>query len=919
MEEGGRFNPFPGLRPFEPEEDHLFFGREKQIDELLRRLRSCRFLSVVGTSGSGKSSLVRSGLIPSLQSGFMAKAGSSWRIATLRPGDDPIGHLAEALNAPDVLGADTELASTNRVLLEATLHRSTRGLVEAVRQARIPRHDNLLVVVDQFEELFRFAQGSQAGSSRDEAVAFVKLLLEAKEQNEIPIYIVVTMRSDFLGDCMEFPGLPETINSGQYLVSRMTRDELRSAITGPVAVGGAEIAPRLVLRLLNEIGNDHDQLPVLQHALMRTWDHWQNQAEDRPIDVSDYDAIGTMRSALSVHAEEAYQETGSEHGRQIAERMFKALTDIFSDPRGIRRPTSVKQLSAICEASEEEVIRVVEIFRRAGRSFLMPPPKTALESRSIVDVSHESLMRCWTRLIAWAEEERLSARAYARLSQAAAWFEEGTAGLWHNPELELGLRWKRQNHPTEVWAGRYNSSFARAMDFLDRSEKEQTRIEAERARERKSKLRLAWAVAGALGVLLLVALSYYYVARVQTARAEANLQLARQAVDESLSSAGRQQAREAADVPQLEQFRQELMIKAEQFYSNFLAKQSKNDPGFRAESAMVHSKLGDINRLLEKREEAVAQYQLAISGFEELHREKPRDAGYRQALAYAHNWLGETLRVWPDDSKDAARNRAAAEQEYNDALRLQQDLYAEMPRNADYQQELARTYYNRGIVRSDRGDAKASESDFNEAIRLLEPLAKKELELRAKPGDNPPSHDLARVYNNLGTLLSGEGQLAKAQELAARAIGVHKELMRADPDNWEYRVELATYYNNLAFLFLALGDNENARRQNHAALDSIEGLANLSPFMETERAKAHMLYYWLGAKHDSDFHALYKNLGQEYVHLATVYIRAGAPDAAELPIQGLARVLAEVAEPDRSSLEKSYRDLQKQLREAKTR
>src|ERR1700723_4033787 len=108
MPPGLLFNPFPGLRPFEAEEDHLFFGREKQTDELLRRLRSSRFLSVVGTSGSGKSSLVRSGLIPSLQSGFMATAASSWGIATIRPGEDPIGHLAEALNAADVLGADRE-------------------------------------------------------------------------------------------------------------------------------------------------------------------------------------------------------------------------------------------------------------------------------------------------------------------------------------------------------------------------------------------------------------------------------------------------------------------------------------------------------------------------------------------------------------------------------------------------------------------------------------------------------------------------------------------------------------------------------------------------------------------------------------------------------------------------------------------
>ncbi len=253
------FNPFPGLRPFEAEEDYLFFGREKQIDELLRRLRRTRFLPVLGSSGSGKSSLVRAGLIPALQGGFMVTAGSSWRIATFRPAGDPIGNLAAALSDQEVLGTDPELAGTQRVLIEATLRRGTLGLADAVRQAKIPRGDNLLVVVDQFEELFRFRHSRQA-DSKDEAMAFVKLLLEAARQ-DLAIYVVLTMRSDFIGDCMEYPGLPEAINAGQYLVPRMSRDELRLAITGPVAVGGGQIATRLVMRLLNDVGDDQDQLP----------------------------------------------------------------------------------------------------------------------------------------------------------------------------------------------------------------------------------------------------------------------------------------------------------------------------------------------------------------------------------------------------------------------------------------------------------------------------------------------------------------------------------------------------------------------------------------------------------------------------------------------------------------------------------
>src|ERR1700745_3782993 len=141
MPPGVRFNPFPGLRPFEPDEDHLFFGREKEIDELLRRLRATRFLAVVATSVGAKSSLVRCGLIPSLYGGYMVNAGSSWRIGILRPGEDPIGQLAASLNQHGLLGTDGEMADTYRMLLEATLRRSTLGLVDVVRQARIPTND----------------------------------------------------------------------------------------------------------------------------------------------------------------------------------------------------------------------------------------------------------------------------------------------------------------------------------------------------------------------------------------------------------------------------------------------------------------------------------------------------------------------------------------------------------------------------------------------------------------------------------------------------------------------------------------------------------------------------------------------------------------------------------------------------------
>jgi hypothetical protein len=517
-----RTNPFPGLRSFEPDEDHLFFGRESRIDEILTRLRRSRFLSVVGTSGSGKSSLIRSGLIPSLHSGVMAKAGSAWRIAIFRPGENPIGNLAEALNAPEVLGPEED-ADMNRSFLEVTLRRSGMGLVDCVREARLPKGENVLVLVDQFEELFRFKNSLQQRDSRDEAVAFVNLLLTAIRQQELPVYVVITMRSDFIGNCTEFEGLTEAINEGQYLVPRMNREERRSAIVGPVAVGGAEITPRLVLRLLNDVGDDPDQLPILQHALMRTWDYWEaHHAEGEAIDLRHYEAIGTMTEALSRHAEEAFLELETPARRTIAERMFKALTDRGSDARGVRNPRRLEEICALAGASEAEAVAVVDVFRRPGRSFLMPPSSSALRPTSIVDISHESLMRIWTRLIQWVDEEARSAQVYLRISKAAQRFQEGKVGLLRDPELQLDLNWREETQPNSLWAERYDPAFERAMLFLDQSRHQRDLDIAEKERQRRRQLQWARRLAIILGSAAIVTLVFGLYAMTLKIEAEDN-------------------------------------------------------------------------------------------------------------------------------------------------------------------------------------------------------------------------------------------------------------------------------------------------------------------------------------------------------------------------------------------------------------
>jgi WD40 repeat protein len=494
-------NPFPGLRPFESEESHLFFGREGQSDELLARLRRKRFLAVTGTSGSGKSSLVRAGLLPALHGGLMAESAvAAWSVACFRPGSDPIGNLAHAL--AEVAG----LASLSGDLgIETTLRRSGLGLLEAARLARMPAGQSLLVVVDQFEELFRFKASVEAGRPED-AAAFVKLLLEATAQAEVPVYAVLTMRSDFLGDCAQFRDLPERLNDAQYLIPRMTRDQRREAITGPVLVGGGRIAPRLVNRLLNDLGDNPDQLPILQHALMRTWDLWARTAACGELDIEHYEAVGGMDTALSRHADEAFEELDSRQ-REITESLLKNLTERGADNREIRRPARLAELAAVTEATDAEVIAVVDVFRREGRSFLMPRADVPLAADSIIDISHESLIRGWQRLRAWVEEEAQSAQMYRRVAENAALHALGQAALWRDPNLTQALQWREERRPNVAWAGRYPGDFATAMAFLDASREEQT---AGARREQRGKLNrrlslLAAVLIIAVGSLILVA------------------------------------------------------------------------------------------------------------------------------------------------------------------------------------------------------------------------------------------------------------------------------------------------------------------------------------------------------------------------------------------------------------------------------
>lgn len=504
------FNPFPGLRPFAPEESDLFFGRKGESEEVLGKLLKNRFVTVMGASGTGKSSLIYCGVLPGMRS-IKSENSGGWRIVSFRPGNDPFGNFTKSLS---------EIGLT----IPEGYGNHPEGITGMIRDFLGESNDKVLLVIDQFEELFRY--GSLGVKDTSTAEQFIDSLVKAAGQSAVNVYTILTMRSDFIGECAHYQGLTQLINNSNYLVPHMGRENYREAIVGPVKYAGATIDPVLVDLLLDHIGERTDQLPVLQHAMMRTWTYWQELDEpERPISKSDYEAVGTMSDAMSLHANEAYEEL-SPRGKEICESLFKTITDKGSDNKGLRRPSGIATITSIAGCTNEELFGVVEKFRITSRSFLTPRENVPLNEESIIDISHESLMRLWDRLREWVDDEAASVQMYMRLSEASGLYQQGKTNLWRPPDLQLAINWREKHKPSLTWAQRYNPAFERAMVYLRTSEQTFLEEEENKIRLQKRQIRRRNIVTVILATATLISMGFMLYAFVQKIAADRQTQLA---------------------------------------------------------------------------------------------------------------------------------------------------------------------------------------------------------------------------------------------------------------------------------------------------------------------------------------------------------------------------------------------------------
>jgi hypothetical protein len=453
--------PYPGLRPFRSSESDIFFGREGQVDQLLLTLKAAHFVGIVGPSGCGKSSLARAGLIVGLEAGLLESGLARWVIVTMKPGRQPYRNLAAA-----VVRA-LELTPSRSVVddVERTLHRGPFSLVDLFRGSKFGDSANLFLLVDQFEEIF--PEGSL--QAFDRAQEFIRLMLASAGHRQV--YVGLTMRSDELGKCEPFADLSEALSKHQFLASRMTRKDCERAIMKPAEVFGGSIDRSLVVRMQNEIDPSVDQLPILQHAMMRLWAAAGQRLGIDPADThlprriqaEDYDAIGGVREALANDAEEAFAAVPAAQ-RGVIESVFRSLTA----PPDKRRRSPIGDVARTAGVSVDALIGIIAPFTDAARGFLtidgdLDDPNASL------DIPHESLIRQWWRLEAWVDDEREQAATFQYLL-----FGLTNKSVWGSAEIALADKIGIGKPNREAWAERYASApddYARMTRTLRRSKR----------------------------------------------------------------------------------------------------------------------------------------------------------------------------------------------------------------------------------------------------------------------------------------------------------------------------------------------------------------------------------------------------------------------------------------------------------------
>lgn len=459
-------NPYVGLRPFDEGDASMFFGRDELVDRLLTRVADSRWMTLVGPSGSGKSSVVRAGLLPALRSGQIP-GSDRWFLTTMVPGPKPFQELETAL---------LRVAVNPPVSLLSQLTEDDSGIARAVSRVLPDRDGQLTLVLDQFEELFTLVDD-------DERERFLTALAVAVSDERSQLRVISTLRADFYDRPLRSRAIADLVRDGTEVITPMTAEQIETAIVRPAEASGAIFEGALAGRIAADVTDQPAALPLLQYALSEVFERNRSGM----LTAAAYDEVGGVQGALTTQADGVLAGLG-QSGRDAAKRLFARLVTLGEGVEDTRRRVRLADLP-----DDETARDAIEAFAGAR---LLTYDRDPASRAPTVEVAHEALIREWQTLRAWLDDDRDGLRLLRHLGDsAAAW---GSSGRDHG-ELYRGAR---LSGATDWVAAHPGQLTAIETEFVDASN---ASAEADREAEERRVRRLRRLV-GAVGAALVVAL-----------------------------------------------------------------------------------------------------------------------------------------------------------------------------------------------------------------------------------------------------------------------------------------------------------------------------------------------------------------------------------------------------------------------------
>ena len=468
--------PFVGCRSFYESEQSSFYGRMKQVDDVLLLLHKHKFIALTGQIGSGKSSFLQSGLIPALRKGHNGLAGKEWVICNTRPGLAPIKNLAYALAENDVLNPSVKSTPEQRLWIEKNLKEGISGLESVYRRSEIFGKKNLMIIIDQFEDLFLHTDRfNNAAVLNEETNQYINAITGANFAEDIAVYVVISLSAENIIDISPYRRLQDLMNQGQYLLPRINGIDVKRLIVNPLSGTNLSISPESMDSLIAQFGSDMRLLPNLQFLMFKTWTTFQHKDEGKMvIRPDDFAELGNLQHCFALHLENHYNSLDTRQ-KHVFEKLFKAMLSDNSLGE-LTQPQTLFHLSSICEASVDEISYLLNDIFEGERNFLevLPPDVSLLHGNStkiyhrnsLIFLKNENIFIYWDRFRTWLDEEKESRDIYKSLVADQLRYADGKTSLLRPPDLDFIWQWYQNNKPTKIWGDNLVQGYQNAIDYL---------------------------------------------------------------------------------------------------------------------------------------------------------------------------------------------------------------------------------------------------------------------------------------------------------------------------------------------------------------------------------------------------------------------------------------------------------------------